>query len=349
MSRRVAIITGMNGMDAKTLTHFLLKKGYKVILTYRRNTSQDINNIKLLFDRELKENSQSSLEFEFMDITDQNSVRLCIKGILNNNIINEFYNLAAQSHVADSFLNPLFTIQTNGVGVYYILETLRETSPQTRIYQASSSELFGGDPKVKMFNENSRFECRSPYSIGKLVGLNWVRYYRQTYGMFAASGILFNHSNIYRNRSFFIRKVVSTAAKIALGKENQIKLGNLEHYRDEHYSDFGCEIMWRILQQNKPDDYVVGNGVAHAAEEYLDITFNYFNLNWKKYLIFDSKFVRPNEVVKLTSDPSKAEKELGWRRNRISFKDHIELMCAYDLKLEMGECPIYPNVFSMYP
>lgn len=339
----------MNGMDAKTLTHFLLKKGYKVILTYRCNTSQDINNIKLLFDNELKENPESSLRFEFMDIADQNSVRSCIKNILTDNTIDEFYNLAAQSHVADSFLNPLFTIQINGAGVYYILETLKEVSPQTRLYQASSSELFGGDSKVEMFNEDSRFECRSPYSIGKLIGLNWARYYRQTYGMFVASGILFNHSNIYRNKSFFIRKVTNIAAKIALGKETQIRLGNLEHYRDEHYSDFGCEIMWIMLQQNKPGDYVIGNGITHAAQEYLDIAFDYFNLDWNKYLVFDNKFIRPNEVVKLKSDPSKAEKELGWRRNRISFKDHINLMCKYDYELESGLTPERPDVFKLYP
>lgn len=212
-----------------------------------------------------------------------------------------------------------------------------------------TSEMFGGDPKNGPFNEQSLFECRSPYSIGKLVAFNWGNFYKQTHNMFVCSGLLFNHSNFYRRKAFYIRKLTNTFARIVLGKETKIKLGMIAHYRDEHFSDFGCEMMWNMLQQSEPQNYVIGNGICYSGEEYLDLVGQYFNLDWKKYVEFDASFLRPNEVVKLVADPTKAEKELGWKRNRMPFKDHISLMAQWDYDLESGKTPIRPDILSLYP
>jgi GDPmannose 4,6-dehydratase len=274
---------------------------------------------------------------------------MCIQNVLQKfDKIDELYSLAAQSHVGDSFKNALYTQHASGLSVYYILETLRELSPLTRIYQASTSEMFGGDPKNNPFNEKSPFELRSPYSIAKNLAYNWCQYYRQTYGMYISSGFLFNHSNYYRNYNFYCRHVTSSAARIALGKIDSFSCGNINHYRDEHFSDFGCEAMHKMLQLDFPEDIVVGTGTAHHGEEYLDLAFNYFNLDWKKYIKIDPDKFRPNEVVKLTADCSKAKELLNWNPNRIPFKDHIEIMCKYDYELESGQTPIRPDVFTLY-
>lgn len=336
-------------MDSKTLAHFLLSKNYDVIMTYRRNTLQNNEELRKLYTEELK-NSNCSLQFRFMDITDYNSVINCVNEILNDfGKIDEFYNLAAQSHVKISFDNPIYTMRANGEAVFNLLDVLQKRVSKVKFYQASTSELFGGNVARCPFNEKTPFEPRSPYSISKMMGYNWVYYFRQTHGMFACNGILFNHSNVYRGLDFYIRKLTNTAAKIALGKEKELVLGNIDHWRDEHYSDFGIELMWKMLQKDKPDDYVVGNGVCYHGEEYLTQTFECFNLDWKKYVKFDDKFKRANEVVKLVSDPSKAVVELGWRPNRITFKKHIELMCHYDYSLEAGVPPKRPDVFKMFP
>jgi GDPmannose 4,6-dehydratase len=344
MDQKVAVITGI-GMDSKTLTHLLLSKGYKVILTFRRNTSQNLDSLLDFFTEDLVHFPQSKLQTLFMDITDSTSVRTGIEAILTENgRIDEFYNLAAQSHVGDSFKNPLYTVVTNGIGVFHILDTLHKLSPKTRFYQASTSEMFGGDPTRIPFNEATPFECRSPYAIGKMLGYNWVSYFRQTYGMFACSGFLFNHSNVYRHKTFFIRKVTNSAAKIALGKQKELILGNLDHWRDEHWSDFGCEAMWKMLNMETPDDYVIANGYAHHGEEYLDLAFGYFNINWKDYVKFDPSYIRPNEVVKLVGNCDKAKSKLGWTPGRLPFDKHIHFMCQYDFELEAGQKPKRPVV-----
>jgi GDPmannose 4,6-dehydratase len=349
MDKKIALITG-SGMDSKTLAHILLSKDYDVVLTYRRNTSQNIENIKSLFSGDLIKYPNSSLSFEFCDITDQTSVRECIQNVLLKfNKIDELYSLASQSHVGDSFKNALYTLNATGTSVYYLLETLRELSPKTKFYQASTSEMFGGDPKNNPFNEKSPFELRSPYSIAKNLAYNWCQFYRQTYGMFISTGFLFNHSNIYRNINFYCRFVTNSAAQIALGKMSKFSVGNINHYRDEHLADYGCEAMFLLLQLEQPEDVVVGNGIAYHGEEYLDLAFGYFNLDWKKYIEIDKSKFRANEVVKLTSDSTKAQKLLGWKPNRIPFKDHLHLMAKYDYELESGLVPVRPNVFDLYP
>lgn len=351
MSNNIALITGCNGMDAKTLTHFLLSKNYKVVLTYRRNTYFTESNILNIFKDDLKKYPLSELYLEVCDITCQNSINECIKSTLKKHSrIDELYLLAANSHVGESFKNKELSILTNGQSVYFFLECLKNYSPKTRTYFAATSELVGGIDQGT-FNENCLWNPRSPYSIGKELGARWINFYKDSLdtGMFCCYGILFNHSNTYRSKDFVIRKITNTAAKIAIGKESELKLGHLDWARDEHYSDFGCEMMFMILQKDTPQNYVIGTGETHWGEEYVKLAFDYFNLDWKKYVKFDKSLLRPNEVVRLIADSTKAQKELDWRPNRMKFKTHIDLMCKFDLELESGKTPIRPNVFELYP
>ena len=257
------------------------------------------------------------------------------------------YHLAANSHVGESFKNKDLSIQTNGQSHYYFLEALANKSPKTRYYGAMTSELVGGLDDGK-FDESCIWNPRSPYAIGKALGARWINFYRDSKNtnMFACFGILFNHSNTYRSKDFVIRKITNAAARIALGKQSDLKLGHLQWARDEHYSDFGCEMMWKMLQLNSPENFVIGNGVAHWGEEYVDIAFKYFNLKWQDYVKFDSNLIRPNEVVRLVANSAKAQDKLGWIPNRISFDSHINMMCKFDYELEEGKIiPIRPNVF----
>lgn len=345
----IALITGAGAMDSKTLTHFLLRKNYKVILTYRRSTYFDETKIKEVFRDDLIKYPKSELHLQVCDISCNNSVAECIRSVLKEHSrIDELYLLAANSHVGESFKNKELSIQTNGQSVYYFLETLTQFSPLTRVYFAGTSELVGGQ-ETGTFNEDCVWNPRSPYAIGKALGARWVNFYRESKDaqLFCCYGILFNHSNIYRSKDFVIRKITNHAAKIAHGKATELKLGHLEWARDEHWSDFGCEMMWTMLQLDKPDNFVVGNGVTHWGEEYLDAAFGYFNLDWKKYIKFDDSLKRPNEVVRLVADSTKAQKQLGWKPNRISFKTHIELMCKYDYELESGIVPTRPDIFEI--
>ena len=345
----IAVITGSNGMDAKTLTHLLLSKGYKVILTYRRNSFFTEEKIKANFISDLDKNPSSELHLEVCDIACHNSVKECIKSTLKKHSrIDELYLLAANSHVGESFRNKELAIQTNGQSVYYFLETLKEISPLTRTYFAATSELVGGIESGS-FDESCIWNPRSPYAIGKALGARWVNFYRDSIdsGMFCCYGILFNHSNTYRTRDFVSRKITNTAARIALGKEKYLKLGHLDWARDEHWSDFGCEMMWKMLQLDKPDNFVIGNGITHWGEEFVDLTFRHFNLSWKDHVQFDDSLKRPNEVVRLIANSQKAQEKLGWIPERISFKKHIDLMCDFDFQLENGQIPKRPDVFNL--
>lgn len=349
MSNNIAVITGANGMDAKTLTHFLLKKNYKVILTYRRNSFFTEQKIKSMFVDDLIQNPLAELYLEVCDISCQSSVNESIKSILKRHgRIDELYLLAANSHVGESFKNKELAIQTNGQSVYFFLECLKNYSIKTRVYFAATSELVGGI-ESGTFNEECLWNPRSPYAIGKALGARWVNFYRDSLdsGMYATYGILFNHSNTYRSKDFVSRKITNTAAKIALGKADELKLGHLEWARDEHWSDFGCEAMWKMLQLDKPEVFVVGNGETHWGEEFVSAAFNYFNLDWRKYVVFDDSLKRPNEVVRLIADCSKAREKLGWIPNRISFKKHIELMSQFDYEIESGQKPVRPDVFNL--
>lgn len=349
MDQKVAIVTG-TGMDAKTLTHLLLSLNYHVVMTYRRNTSQDLNSICDLFSDDLIKYDKSSLNFEILECLDQGSIIAAINNTLKKfGKIDEFYHLAAQSHVGQSFSCETYSIQANSLPVYYILDTLKNNSIKTKFYFANTSECFGGRAENCPFNEESPIELRSPYSIGKATGAKITDYFKETFGMYACYGWLFNHSNYYRHNSFYVAKIAEGAAKITKGTQKDITIGFTDHWRDEHFSDFGCEMMIKLLNNPKgPKNYVIGNGYSHHGEEYLEEAFNYFNLNWRDYIKFDDKFKRPNEVVKLTADPTLAIQDLGWKPNRITFKKHIELMCEYFYNKENGIIK-RPNVFEMFP
>ena len=352
MNNKVALITGATSMDGRTLTHILISMGYKVILTYRRTANLDLEDTKKLFIDDLVLYPESSLDFIFMDIVDQSSIRLAIRSILENpkyGKIDEFYNFAAQSHVYESFKNPDYTMKASGISVFYMLEAIKELSPKTRFFQACTSEMFGGNPDRCPFDENSPFECRSPYAIAKRVSYDWITYFRQTYGLFACAAFCFNHSGIYRGPEFFIQKCCLAATRIYLGKQKELVLGNLDFERDESLADFCVEAFWKMLQLDKPEDFVVGRGKSFSGEEFLDVIFSHFSLNWKKYIKQDKSLFRDNEVVKLVSNPSKAIKILNWNPERISLKDHTWIMSQYDYQLELGQKPIRPDVFKLYP
>lgn len=342
--KKIAIIVGISGMDGESLAHFLLKKEYIVIGTYRKNTQLNLESIASLYE------NNSNLFLEYCDINDSYSVENLIKNTLfKYKQIDEIYLLAAQSHVGKSFVSAESTVICNGISPFYFLECIKNWTIRTKLYFAGTSELFGGNPNKCPFDENSEYECRSPYSIGKELGTRWIKYYDQTYGIFACYGILFNHSNCTRGKDFYIRRVTNCAARIVLGKQNELTLGDLDFYRDEHWSDFGCEMMWKMLQLEKPETFLICRGKCFHGEQFLDEAFNYFNLDWKKYVKFDKNKIRPNEVRKLIGNPKKAIEKLGWQPNRMSFRDHIRLMSKYDYDLESGLNPKRPNVFLLFP
>lgn len=351
---KVCLITGANAMDSKELSHILLSRGYKVILTYRRNSSLNLENIKSLFLKELNLNNGCSLDFEFCDITDQNSVNLCIKSVVEKySKIDHCYLIAAMSHVGHSFQQKEYSIIANGQSYYYFLEAIKKLTPSTHVYGALTSELAGNVLENNSFNEKTPWAPKSPYSYGKALGGYWIQHYRESIdnNLFCCYGILFNHSSAgYRTTDFFIRKLTNSFARIALGKQKNIEFGFLDFWRDEGYSSFYAEQMINMLENPRgPTDYVIATGKTHHAEEFLDLVGQYFNLNWKNIVKINNDLKRPNEVVRLIGDSSKAQQELNWNPNRISFKDHIDLMCKYDYELESGIIPIRPNVFELYP
>ncbi len=351
-SGKIAVISGAGGMDAKTLTHFLLKKSYRVILTYRRNSYFDEQNIRAFFAQDLINNPKARLHCEVCDIADQNSVNNCLATILRNySYIDELYMLAANSHVGESFHNKDSVILVNGQSYYYFLEFLAKNSSKTRVYGALTSEVAGNVPDGFLFNEDTCWSPKSPYGYAKQLGSNWIKLYRESKdaGLFACFGILFNHSNQYRSKDFFIRKVTNSVARIELGKQTELKLGHLDFYRDEHWSDFGCEAMWKMLQLNEPTDLVIATGKTYSGEEFLQQAFSFFNLKWQDYVKFDKSLLRPNEVPRLIGDSSKAQKLINWNPNRMPFQNHIELMCTWDYQLEDRRNPIRPNVFELFP
>jgi GDPmannose 4,6-dehydratase len=346
---KIALITG-GGMDSKTLTHFLLSKNYHVFLATRRNTIIDLENFKLLFENDLIKNPLSKFSTLYLDVSDQNSIRNCIEQILKDaGKIDEIYHLAASSLVSYSYETPKLNIETNGMSALHFLDTIRQLTPKTKFYFAASTEMFSGNLSDEKYTENSKFYPKTPYACSKILGFDLTRYFRETYGIFALSGILANHSNIYRGVSFFSRKLTSTVAKIVTGKANELKIGHLDWARDEFYSDFGMEAAWKLLQLEKPQDTIIGNGRARWGEEFVNIAFGYFNLDWEDYIKFDSQFLRKNEVYKLEVNPKLACDTIGWKPERMSFKDHINFMCKYDYELESGLIPVRPNVFELYP
>ena len=317
-----ALITGINGMDGSYLADLLLTKGYDIYGMERRTSSPNRTNTRHLEDK---------ITFLNGDLTDQNSLVRCLK----ESDPDEVYNLAAQSFVGESWNTPEQTGDVTGLGALRMLEAVREYGKSVKFYQASTSEMFGRMVENPA-NENTPFYPRSPYGVAKLYG-HWItKNYRESYNMFNVSGILFNHESERRGVEFVTRKITDGGAKISLGLEPHITLGNLDSKRDWGYSPDYVECMWLMLQQEKPDDYVIATGIAHTIGEFLDIAFNRVGIaDWGKYVKQDSRFMRPAEIDVLCGDSTKAREQLGWVP-RTTFEEMINRMVDNDVKLLGG-------------
>ncbi len=347
--KKTCLITG-SGMDAKTLTHLLLSKDYNVYLATRRNTILEIDELKKIFCSDLKKYPNSTLNVLYVDICDSTSIRNCIETtLIKAGKIDEIYHLAASSLVSYSYEAPLLNIETNGISAFHFLENVRILTPKTRFYFAASTEMFAGNINDGKYTEDSKFYPKTTYGCSKILGFDLTRYFRETYNIFALSGILGNHSNTYRHPSFFIRRATQAAARISLGKQKELRIGHLEWARDEFFSDFGMEAVWKLLQLEQPEDVIIGNGKCRWGEEFVQYAFNYFNLKWQDYIVFDQQFLRKNEVVKLEVNPAKAERLIGWKKERMPFETHIGLMAKFDFELESGLSPVRPDVFALFP
>ena len=316
---KTAFITGIAGMDGSHLADFLLSKGYKVYGLIRRSSNFNPTNISHLLDK---------VTLLKGDITDQNSLLRALK----ESNPDEVYNLAAQSFVGESWNTPEQTSEVTGLGVLRILESIREFNPKIKFYQASSSEMFGRMVENPS-NEKSPFYPRSPYGVSKLYG-HWITInYRESYDIFACSGILFNHESERRGIEFVTRKITDGIAKIVSGKQDFLYLGNLEAKRDWGYAPDYVEAMWLMLQNNSPSDYVIATGESHSIRDFLDIAFNIVGENqWDKFIKIDKKYFRPAEVDVLKGDSSKARELLGWRP-KTNFNELVKKMLLNDLKL----------------
>ena len=317
MSNKRALITGITGQDGSYLTEFLLSKDYEVFGLIRRTSTVNLERIKHI---------EEKITLISGDVLDQNSL---INAIKESNP-DEIYNLASQSFVPTSWKQPVFTGEATALGVARVLEAIRAVNPKIKFYQASSSEMFGKAREVPQ-TEKTQFYPRSPYGVAKLYG-HWITVnYRESYNMFCCSGILFNHESPRRGLEFVTRKVTNAAAKIKLGLSNELRLGNLDAKRDWGFAGDYARTMWLMLQQEKPDDYVISTGITHSVRDLVKIAFDYVNLNWKDYVIVDPKFVRPAEVELLLGDSTKALKKLGWAPET-SFEELIKMMIDADLE-----------------
>lgn len=319
-----ALITGITGQDGPYLAELLLSKGYKVYGTVRRLSTPNMENIKEI---------QDKVELVSADLLDQGSLTDAILASEPD----EVYNLAAQSFVKASWDQPVLTGEFTALGVTRILEAIRTTNKKIKFYQASSSEMFGQVTETPQ-KETTRFHPRSPYGVAKVYGHYITLNYRESFDMFACSGILFNHESPRRGIEFVTRKITHAVARIKLGKQDKLELGNLDAKRDWGFSGDYVEAMWLMLQQDKPDDYVVATGEMHSVREFVELAFGYAGIdNWEKYVISDHpKHTRPAEVDYLIGDYSKAKKVLGWEP-KTSFKELVEMMVKADLEREKAK------------
>ena len=317
-----ALITGITGQDGSYLAEFLLSKGYKVVGMIRRSSTVNFQRIEHIQDR---------ITLVPGDLLDQMS----LVDALREHHPSEVYNLAAQSFVPTSWRQPVFTGEATALGVTRMLEAVHMVDPEMRFYQASSSEMFGKVREVPQ-SEQTPFYPRSPYGVAKVYG-HWITVnYRESYDLFACSGILFNHESPRRGLEFVTRKVTHGAAKIKLGLAQDLHLGNLDSRRDWGFAGDYVRAMWLMLQQDNPDDYVVGTGETHAVRELCQAAFDCLDLDWEQYVVVDPKFYRPAEVDLLVSDPKKAILTLNWRPE-VSFGELVERMVESDLRLLRSE------------
>ena len=316
-----ALITGITGQDGSYLAEFLLSKGYHVIGMVRRSSTVSFERIA---------HFQDSVEFVSGDLLDE----ISMIEALRIHRPHEVYNLAAQSFVQTSFGQPVFTGETTALSVTRLLDAIRLVDPDIRFYQASSSEMFGKVLEVPQ-TEATPFYPRSPYGVAKVYG-HWITVnYRESYGLHATSGILFNHESPRRGLEFVTRKISNHVARIKHGMTDELRLGNLEAQRDWGFAKDYVEAMWLMLQQDDPDDFVIATGETHSVREFCELAFSYAGLDWEKYVVQDQRFFRPAEVDLLVGNPTKAHSKLGWKA-RTPFADLVRLMVDADLALLEG-------------
>jgi len=317
VTQRTALITGITGQDGSYLAEFLLEKGYRVVGMVRRSSGDQFERIAHL---------QERIDLREGDLLDQ----LSLITLLHDVEPNEVYNLAAQSFVPTSWAQPILTSEATALGVTRMLEAIRVVNRSIRFYQASSSEMFG---KVRESpqNEATPFYPRSPYGVAKVYGHYITVNYRESYGLFAVSGILFNHESPRRGKQFVTRKVTNGAARVKLGLARELRLGNLDAKRDWGFAGDYVEAMWMMLQQSTPDDYVISTGETHSVRELCEIAFARAGLDWRDHVVVDAAHVRPAEVDLLIGDAGKARRRLGWAP-KVSFKELVEMMVDADLQ-----------------
>ena len=323
-SERRALVTGITGQDGSYLAEFLLEKGYHVTGMVRRSSSENFERIAHLVDR---------IELRQGDLLDQLSLVNLVRDLRPH----EVYNLAAQSFVPTSFSQPILTGEFTALGVTRLLEAVRLVDREIRFYQASSSEMFGNSPESPQ-NEATYLRPRSPYGVAKLYG-HWITLnYRESYGIYACSGILFNHESPRRGREFVTRKIAEGAARVALGLSDRLELGNLGAKRDWGYAPEYVEAMWLMLQQERPDDYVIGTGEHHTPRDFCEAAFAHLGLDYRSYVRVNSDLLRPAEVNSLLADASKARRELGWKPGT-SFSELVQIMVDAEVERLREEKP----------
>lgn len=318
-----ALVTGLTGQDGSYLAELLHQKGYEVHGLLRRSSQPIDQRLGHLADY---------VEIQHGDLTDS----LSLREILSKVQPDEIYNLAAQSHVAWSFKTPESTFDITGAGCLRLLEAMRQTSPHSRFYQASSSEMFGQVHETPQ-TERTPFHPRSPYGVAKVAAFWATVNYREGYDMYACNGILFNHESERRGEEFVTRKITIAAAKISLGLQDKLMLGNLDAKRDWGYAPEYVEAMWLMLQQDKPEDYVIATGETHTVRDFCEAAFSHLGLDYEKYVEIDPQFYRPAEVNLLIGDPSKAKRELGWEP-KVSFQKLVTRMVDADLERLKNQC-----------
>lgn len=329
-TNRKALITGITGQDGSYLAEFLLARDYEVHGIVRRASTFNTSRIDHLYEDQHEANPKLFLHYG--DLADGTNLTRLLSAIQPD----EVYHLAAQSHVRTSFDVPEYTADITALGTLRILDAMRDSGVKARFYQASSSEMFGdADPPQ---SERTQFQPRSPYAVAKVFAYHTAINYRESYGLFAANGILFNHESPRRGETFLTRKVTRGIARILAGKERYIYLGYLEAMRDWGYAPEYIEAMWMILQQPEPDDFVIATGESHSVREFVAEAFACVDLDWRDYVRFDPRYARPAEVDHLRGDPSKAQAELGWRP-RTSFHGLVVGMVEADLEAELGPDP----------
>ena len=329
-----AFITGITGQDGFYLSKLLLEKGYEVHGTVRRSSSINTSRIDDLISKYVND---GKLFLHYSDLLDSTS----LTNLINNIQPDEIYNLAAQSHVAVSFKNPLYTSQTSTVGPVALLEVVKNSDKKIKYYQASSSEMYGGID-TNTLNEDSKFIPKSPYAVGKVFAHEMTKVYRESYGMFAVNGILFNHESPHRGETFVTRKITRAVGRISCGLQNKLTLGNLSASRDWGFAGDYVVGMWLMMQHDVPDDWVLATGESHTVEDFLKLAFGKVNLNWEDFVTTDKKYERPNEVGFLLGDSSKAQKKLGWEL-KTSFSDLVEIMVESDIELAKQEKVLLEN------